>query len=54
MGGRGGTSSQASQIATWVSEHFTAQTVGGVTVYDLTQQASGTTSGSTDGSAVGA
>jgi 4-amino-4-deoxy-L-arabinose transferase-like glycosyltransferase len=33
MGGRNGTSSE---IATWVSENFTAQTVGSTTVYDLT------------------
>ncbi|RZU20125.1 4-amino-4-deoxy-L-arabinose transferase-like glycosyltransferase [Kribbella rubisoli] len=32
MGGRDGTSSE---IATWVSENFTAQTVGSTTVYDL-------------------
>jgi 4-amino-4-deoxy-L-arabinose transferase-like glycosyltransferase len=32
MGGRDGTSSE---IATWVSENFTAQTVGNTTVYDL-------------------
>jgi 4-amino-4-deoxy-L-arabinose transferase-like glycosyltransferase len=31
----GGTGSSA--IASWVSAHFTAQTVGGVTVYNLTQ-----------------
>ena len=31
----GGTGSAA--IASWVAAHFTAQTVGGVTVYDLTQ-----------------
>ena len=36
MGGRGG----SSEITTWVSEHYTAATVGGVTVYDLTQPAS--------------
>jgi 4-amino-4-deoxy-L-arabinose transferase-like glycosyltransferase len=37
-GGRGsaGTSSNASQIAAWVQQNFTATTVGGVTVYDLT------------------
>ena len=38
-GGRGptdGGEGSASSIATWVSESFTAQTVGGVTVYDLT------------------
>ncbi|MER7250881.1 glycosyltransferase family 39 protein [Kribbella sp. NPDC000426] len=32
FGGRGGTSSD---ISTWVSENFTAQTVGNTTVYDL-------------------
>jgi 4-amino-4-deoxy-L-arabinose transferase-like glycosyltransferase len=32
MGGRDGTSSE---IATWVSDNFTAQTVGNTTVYDL-------------------
>jgi 4-amino-4-deoxy-L-arabinose transferase-like glycosyltransferase len=32
FGGRGGTSSE---ISTWVSENFTAQTVGNTTVYDL-------------------
>jgi hypothetical protein len=31
-GNRGGTSSE---IATWVSENFQAQTVGNTTVYDL-------------------
>ena len=37
-GGRrwaGGTSDDASQITSWVESHFTAETVGGVTVYDL-------------------
>ena len=38
--GRGGSSS-ANAIASWVESSFTAQTVGGVTVYDLT---AGTTS----------
>ena len=32
-GGRGGTTSA---ITTWVQEHYTAQTIGGRTVYDLT------------------
>jgi 4-amino-4-deoxy-L-arabinose transferase-like glycosyltransferase len=32
-GDRGGS---AAEIATWVSEHYTATTVGGTTVYDLT------------------
>ncbi|GIH17124.1 glycosyltransferase family 39 protein [Rugosimonospora africana] len=34
-GGRGG-----NQISTWVEEHFTATTVGGTTVYDLTKPTS--------------
>ena len=32
----GGGSSDAAQIAAWVEAHFTPQTVGGMTVYDLT------------------
>ncbi len=37
FGGRGNsTSSDASAISSWVSSHFTARTVDGVTVYDLT------------------
>ncbi len=39
-GGGGSTSSDATQIATWVTSHFTARTVGGVTVYDLSAGAS--------------
>jgi hypothetical protein len=35
-GGGGGTTSVSSQITTWVEAHFTAKTVGGVTLYDLT------------------
>jgi hypothetical protein len=34
-GGPGGTSGTSSAISTWVAAHFTATTVGGVTVYDL-------------------
>jgi 4-amino-4-deoxy-L-arabinose transferase-like glycosyltransferase len=34
-GGAGGSSNDASQITSWVESHYTAQTVGGVTVYDL-------------------
>jgi hypothetical protein len=34
-GGQNGGSGQADAIAAWVAETFTAQTVGGVTVYDL-------------------
>jgi hypothetical protein len=41
MRGSGGTT-EASRIATWVGEHFTARTVGGVAVYDLTQDSTGT------------
>ena len=35
-GGAFGGSSDSSAIGAWVAAHFTAQTVGGVTVYDLT------------------
>ncbi|MCY1144559.1 glycosyltransferase family 39 protein [Actinoplanes sp. Pm04-4] len=38
-GGAGGESTQASQIASWVADHYTATTVGSTTVYDLTQTA---------------
>jgi 4-amino-4-deoxy-L-arabinose transferase-like glycosyltransferase len=49
MGGRGGTSTgatstggsdDATRIAQWVQQNFTATTVGGTTVYDLTASAS--------------
>jgi hypothetical protein len=41
FGGAGaGTADDASQITSWVESHFTAETVGGVTVYDLTTGAS--------------
>ncbi|HYJ75101.1 MAG TPA: glycosyltransferase family 39 protein [Kineosporiaceae bacterium] len=40
-GGQGGNSGTASQITSWVESTFTSTTVGGVTVYDLTQPASG-------------
>ena len=33
-------SSDASKISSWVSSHFTAKTVDGVTIYDLTTPAS--------------
>ena len=36
-GGPGGGTSSTSSIATWVANHFTATTVGGQTVYDLTK-----------------
>jgi 4-amino-4-deoxy-L-arabinose transferase-like glycosyltransferase len=35
-GGAGGGGSDAAQIAAWVEAHFTAQTVGGMTVYNHT------------------
>ncbi len=38
--GGGGSSDDASQITSWVESHFTAQTLGGVTVYNLTTGAS--------------
>jgi 4-amino-4-deoxy-L-arabinose transferase-like glycosyltransferase len=38
-----GGSDASSEIATWVAENFTAQTVDGVTIYDLTEAATGTT-----------
>jgi len=34
-GAAGGTSDDASQITSWVESHYTAETVGGVTVYNL-------------------
>jgi hypothetical protein len=50
FGGSNGGSSATSEISQWVSENFTAQTVDGVTVYDLTapvSSASSTSTGST-------
>jgi hypothetical protein len=38
FGGAGGTSGTSAEIAAWVEANFTARTVDGVTVYDLTQQ----------------
>jgi 4-amino-4-deoxy-L-arabinose transferase-like glycosyltransferase len=35
-GGAGGRATDAAQIAAWVEAHFTAKTVGGMTVYNLT------------------
>ncbi|MDX6355030.1 MAG: hypothetical protein QOF98_1933, partial [Streptomyces sp.] len=43
-GAAGGTASTGSQISSWVESHFTAKTVDGVTVYDLTAPTSSTTS----------
>ena len=41
---RGGGASGASQITSWVEAHFTAKTVGGTTVYDLTAPKTGSLS----------
>jgi 4-amino-4-deoxy-L-arabinose transferase-like glycosyltransferase len=38
-GGGAGSTSTASVITTWIEAHFTAETVGGVTVYDLSSAA---------------
>jgi hypothetical protein len=35
-GGLSGSSGDSAQIASWVEAHFTAKTVGAMTVYDLT------------------
>ncbi len=40
FGGGAGGSDDASQITSWVESHFTAETVGGVTVYDVASGAS--------------
>ena len=47
-----GGSDVAGQISSWVASSFTAQTVDGVTVYDLTSPSSGSAASST--SATGA
>ncbi len=43
VGGRfgGGSSGTSSQISSWVEQNFTSTTVGGATLYDLTQPTSG-------------
>jgi hypothetical protein len=40
-GARSGTGSDSAQIKAWVEGRFTAKTVGGSTVYDLTAPVSG-------------
>jgi 4-amino-4-deoxy-L-arabinose transferase-like glycosyltransferase len=47
--GGGTTGSTAGEIQQWVSQHFSATTVGGTTVYDLTQQTSSTSGTSSTG-----
>ena len=44
--GGGGSGSTASKIASWVTSDYTAKTIGGSTMYDLTQPI--TTSGTSD------
>ncbi|MDA8437290.1 MAG: glycosyl transferase, partial [Propionibacterium sp.] len=39
FGGQSGGSDDASAIASWVEQNFTAQTVGSITVYDLSRSA---------------
>ncbi|WP_130289126.1 hypothetical protein [Pseudonocardia sediminis] len=39
-GGQGGEDGVGSQITAWVQAHYTATTVGGQTVYDLTRPTS--------------
>ncbi len=41
FGGPGDSSGTSQQIANWVEQHYTSQTVGNMTVYDLTQPANG-------------
>ena len=40
QGGPGGGSSTSSEISSWVTSNFTATTVGGVTLYDLSSPSS--------------
>ncbi|MGA7670026.1 MAG: hypothetical protein WBW04_06370, partial [Nitrolancea sp.] len=40
-GFRGGSDGTSGQISNWVQQNYTATTVGGTTVYDLTQSVSG-------------
>jgi hypothetical protein len=42
LGAASGGSDDSTAIASWVASHFTAQTIGGQTVYDLTSSGSGT------------
>lgn len=49
FGGQQGGSQAASEIAAWVQQTFTATTIGGTTVYDLTPSGSGTSGAATTG-----
>ena len=50
LGSQNGGSSAASDIAAWVADSFTAQTVDGTTMYDLSGGASSTSSGTSTSS----
>lgn len=54
LGRSNGGSDVAAQISSWVAATYTAQTVDGVTVYDLTSPASGSSSASSATSSTGA
>ena len=49
FGGQTGGSSASSEISAWVQSTFTATTIGGQTVYDLTSAGGTGTTGSTGG-----
>ncbi|WP_423464165.1 glycosyltransferase family 39 protein [Promicromonospora sp. MS192] len=51
FGGQNGGSSSSSEIAAWVEENFTATTVDGVTLYDLTGAAAAPSTGTGTGTA---
>ena len=44
--GSGGSGDDASKITAWVEDHFTAKTVDGTTIYDLTTTATTSSSSS--------
>jgi 4-amino-4-deoxy-L-arabinose transferase-like glycosyltransferase len=50
-GGPGGGSGDASQITSWVEAHFTSETVGGTTVYDLSSPRAGGAGSASTGTA---
>ena len=47
-GGSNGGSNASAQIEAWVEQHFTPQTIGGVTMYDLSGAATGSSSTSSN------
>jgi 4-amino-4-deoxy-L-arabinose transferase-like glycosyltransferase len=47
--GGGGSGSTATKIASWVTSHYTAKTVDGSTIYDLTQPITTSGTSSTTG-----